>query len=91
LLRPPSELPGFRNLNEIEIKSEHFNYATWSGPNNHQKLIKPIVEIDYRFMLCKHFKLAKKHTTFNLKHDGKQPHRKFYIQKVWQEKSDFNS
>jgi hypothetical protein len=25
------------------------------------------------------------HTTFNLKHDGKQPHIKFYIQKVWQE------
>jgi len=86
LLRPPNELPGFRNLNEIGIENEHFNFATLSDPNNHQKFIKPIVQIDYEFLLCKHFKLAKKHTTFNLKYDEKQPHTKLYIQKVWQEK-----
>jgi len=32
------------------------------------------------------FKLVKKHTTFNLKHDGKQPHIEFYVQQVWHER-----
>jgi hypothetical protein len=48
--------------------------------NSHQKFINLVIQID------KHFKLAKKHTTFKLKHDGTQPHIKFYIQKVWHEK-----
>jgi hypothetical protein len=51
--------------------------------NSHQKFTKPIVQIDYKFLSCKNFKLMKKHITFNLKHDGKQPHIEFYIQKVW--------
>jgi hypothetical protein len=30
LLRPPSELPSFRYLNEIRTKNEHFSFATLS-------------------------------------------------------------
>jgi hypothetical protein len=30
LLKPPSELLGFRYLNEIGVENEHFNYATLS-------------------------------------------------------------
>jgi hypothetical protein len=30
LLKPPSELSGFRYLNEIGVENEHFNYATLS-------------------------------------------------------------
>jgi hypothetical protein len=28
--------------------------------------MKPMVQIDYKFLLCKHFKLAKKHTISNI-------------------------
>jgi hypothetical protein len=28
--------------------------------------MKPVVQIDYKFLLCKHFKLAKKHTISNI-------------------------
>jgi hypothetical protein len=29
--------------------------------------MKPVVQIDYKFILCKHFKLAKRHTTSNIR------------------------
>jgi hypothetical protein len=29
--------------------------------------MKPIVQIDYKFLSCKHFKLAKRHTTSNIR------------------------
>jgi hypothetical protein len=28
--------------------------------------MKPVVQIDYKFLSCKHFKLAKRHTTSNI-------------------------
>jgi hypothetical protein len=30
LLKPPNELPGFKYLNEIWTKNEHFNFTTLS-------------------------------------------------------------
>jgi hypothetical protein len=34
--------------------------------------MKSVIQINYMFISCKHFKLAKKHTTSNSKHDGKK-------------------
>jgi len=33
--------------------------------------MKLVVQIDYRFLSCKHFKLVRKHTNSNSKHNGK--------------------
>jgi hypothetical protein len=33
--------------------------------------MKPVVQIDYMFLSCKHFKLAKRHTLSNSKQVGK--------------------
>jgi hypothetical protein len=39
--------------------------------NSHKKFIRLVVQIDYRFLSCKHFKPIRKHTISNSKDNGK--------------------